>query len=266
MVKRVFVAVLLIGIAGIAGVWHRVATGREGGEVRDEISKSYQLSPGAAITVGGINGTVQIDTADTDTAEVLITRTAHSQADLDANKISLDQTSSGLTVRGEHHGARSLWQCIWGGDVKQTVTIKAPRKIALSVNGINGKVQIAQVDGAVKVGGVNGKVTITQAGSGSSVSGVNGAVSISLTALDDKGLNISGINGGIELRVTQGLNASFSATGMNGGVRSEIPGVQVQTVNRNNFSARLGSGGPSISLSGINGGVRLVSSKENLEG
>ncbi|HEX8097741.1 MAG TPA: hypothetical protein VF507_06875, partial [Pyrinomonadaceae bacterium] len=73
-----------------------------------------------------------------------------------------------------------------------------------------------------------------------------------------RGLRISGVNGGIKISVREGVNADFLARGMNGGVRSEIPGVEVQKEEYSKYSARIGSGGSPISLSGINGGVRLT--------
>jgi hypothetical protein len=47
-------------------------------------------------------------------------------------------------------------------------------------------------------------------------------------------------------------------TGINGSVNADMPNVSVLgTVSRNNFNARIGSGGAPINVSGVNGRVRL---------
>jgi DUF4097 and DUF4098 domain-containing protein YvlB len=73
----------------------------------------------------------------------------------------------------------------------------------------------------------------------------------------NKGIDISGINGNIELRLSENVNADLEANGMNGVVTSELPNVVVDKTSRGNYTARIGSGGPSISASGINGNIRL---------
>jgi hypothetical protein len=102
-------------------------------------------------------------------------------------------------------------------------------------------------------------VELGQANDWAEISGVNGSISVGLNKLGNSGVRISGINGSIELRLAPGLNAELNANGMNGSVRSEIPDV---TVDKNEYgsrySARIGNGGAPITISGINGNVRLT--------
>jgi DUF4097 and DUF4098 domain-containing protein YvlB len=77
--------------------------------------------------------------------------------------------------------------------------------------------------------------------------------------LSERGVQIHGVNGGIELKLSSGLNAELTAKGMNGSVRSEIAEVTVEKDDRwSHYSARIGSGGPAIEITGINGNVRLT--------
>ena len=72
--KKIILVVLLVGIAGIAGVvrshsrgnvsgWPLVINGdkQSASDVREDIRKSFQLSPGARVEVSGINGWVKIE-------------------------------------------------------------------------------------------------------------------------------------------------------------------------------------------------------------
>jgi DUF4097 and DUF4098 domain-containing protein YvlB len=259
--------VLIIG-AAILGLWRshggvqglsRAAGASESpGVTGDEVRKSFDLQPGARVQVQGINGKLEIQTSDTKTAEVYVRRTGDSPASLRRRELIIEQTADGLVVRSKQNHL-GIWEHLFGHDPSEEVTIKAPRNIALAIKGVNGRIITGDIDGPMEVKGVNGKVELGQTSGSVEISGVNGRITVGLVTLNDRGLRLSGVNGGIELRLANGLNADLTAKGMNGNVRSEIPEV---TVDKDEFgrgySARIGTGGPPITLSGINGNVRLT--------
>ena len=266
--KRIIVVVLLVGIAGIAGVvrsytnsghslraWpHSVKAQSSSGDVRDEIRKTVELSPGARVNVSGINGAVTIETSDTRTAEIYIERTAESQEALNRRKIIISNTADSLTIKGEKDGG--FLGKIFGSNPKEKVTLRLPRQIALNASGVNGAVKVGEIDGPVDVSGINGRVEVAEATGSANFSGINGQVSFALKGLS-KAIDISGINGNIEMRLSESVNADLEASGMNGVVTSELPNVTVDKRSHGNYSARIGSGGTQISASGINGNIRL---------
>lgn len=262
--KRWIIAVLLIALAAAAGMF-RGTSGRfsannnaTSSEGREEMRQTYQLSPGANVEVRGINGQVEIETADTTTAEVYILRTANNQADLETRKVTITATPTSLVIQGEKEPG-GFWQRLWHGEVKQQVTLKVPRQIALTVKGVNGPVRAGEVTGALQISGVNGRVESAQTGGYSEVSGVNGSVTISIRQIGEKGIRVKGINGAVELRFADKLNADVEARGINGRVKAELPDVVVQgEQERSKFNARIGTGGAPITVSGVNGSVRLT--------
>jgi hypothetical protein len=266
--KRIILVVLLVGIAGIAGVVRSHSRGHGSGwplvihdkqsadNAREEIRKSYELSPGARVEVSGINGWVKIETSDSKTADVYIERTGASQEVLNRRKINIDSTSAGLTIRSEK-GDSGFFSRIFGSSPREHVTLRLPRQISLVANGVNGSVTVAEIDGPVEVHGINGKVDIAQAAGSAEFHGINGNISVGLKQLD-KGIDIHGINGNIELRLSDDVNADLEAHGMNGNVTSDLPNVVVDKSNHGSYSAQIGKGGNSISASGINGNIRLT--------
>jgi DUF4097 and DUF4098 domain-containing protein YvlB len=173
-------------------------------------------------------------------------------------ELVIEQTSDGFLVRSRQR-YNGFWDHLFGKDPKEEVTIKAPRQIALSIRGVNGRVTSGDVDGSLEVRGINGLVELGAVSETTQISGVNGPISVGLRHLDGRGARISGVNGWIELKLGSGLNAELTARGMNGNVRSEISEV---TINRDEhwsrYSARIGEGGAPIELSGINGNVKLT--------
>ncbi|MDQ1590297.1 MAG: hypothetical protein QOG71_924 [Pyrinomonadaceae bacterium] len=225
---------------------------------KDEVNQTYQLTPGATVRVSGINGAVEVETTSGSTAEVHIVRSARSRADLEHRKIIIEHTGASLVVRGENDQERRVARGEYP-QVRQRVTLRLPRQIDFTASGINGKTTVGEVDGPVKLSGINGRVEVAQAVGYSELSGINGAVIVTISQLGERGIRVSGINGAVELRFSDALNADLKVTGINGSVNADMPNVVVQgTVSRNNFNARIGSGGAPINVSGVNGRVRLA--------
>lgn len=273
--KRIIVVVLLVAIAGIAGIVVRSrATTRSGlrnwsqlvnpdkssgGDAREEIRKTYDLSPGARVEVAGINGGVKIETSDSKTAEVYVERIGNSQEVLSRRKVTIDATADSLTVRAENADT-GFFARIFGSKPSERVTLRLPRAISFVARGINGSVEAGEIDGAVEVKGVNGKVDIAQASGSATFKGINGNIAVALKQIDTGGVKISGINGNIELRLNYGVNANLEAHGMNGSVLSDLPNVSVDKSRHGSYTAQIGNGGNSINASGINGNIHLTRS------
>ncbi len=269
--RRVLIVVILIVAAAVLGLWRSHGGVRQGlsravgvssddsqGVTGDETRKSFELKPGARVQVQGINGKVEILTSDTTTAEVYVRRTANSPSSLRRREMIIEQTSDGLLVRGQQNHL-GFWEHLFGHDPKEEVTIKAPRAIALALKGINGGVTTGDIDGSLEVKAINGRVELGAASQYAEISSINGSVVVGLKQLGERGARLSGINGGIELRLANGLNADLTTRGMNGNVRSEIPEVTVDKDGPGSrYSARIGTGGAPITLSSINGNVRLT--------
>jgi hypothetical protein len=224
---------------------------------KDEFRQSYQLSAGARVDVQGINGAVDIETSGGSTAEVYIVRSARTREDLEYKKVIVEQTGSSLVVRGEKDRERSSFGR--NRDVRQRVMLKLPRQVELSVGGVNGRVNVGEIDGPVRLSGINGKVEVAQAKGYSDISGINGRVKITISQLGERGIHVSGVNGGVELFFAEELNADLDVTGINGSVNTEVANVTVfGKLDRQNFHAKIGGGGSPIKVTGVNGHVKLA--------
>ena len=224
---------------------------------RDEFHQSYQLSPGAKVEVRGINGAVDIETAAGTTAEVNIVRSARTREDLNYHKIIVEATATGLVVRSEKEGERS--ERGRERQVRQRVMLRLPRQVDLGVSGVNGRVNVGEIEGPVRLNGINGRAEVAQAVGYSELNGINGHVRITISRLSEQGIRVSGINGGVELRFNDDVNADLDVTGINGPVNADLPNVTLTgKLDRQNVHAKIGSGGSPIRVSGINGTVKLT--------
>ncbi|MCA1817703.1 MAG: hypothetical protein LC746_15170 [Acidobacteria bacterium] len=224
---------------------------------RDEFRQSYTLAPGAQVRLSGLNGSVDVETSAGSAAEVYVVRSARTREDLDYHKVVVEQTASGLVVRGERDNDHG-----WRGerhDVRQRVWVKIPRSVELTASGINGRATVGEIDGAVHLSGINGAVEVARARGYTDIDGVNGRVTMTIADLGERGVRVSGVNGHVELRFADAVNADLSVSGVNGAVNADLPGVtMIGNATRTNFRARVGAGGTPITVSGVNGSVRLA--------
>jgi DUF4097 and DUF4098 domain-containing protein YvlB len=231
----------------------------QSGSSEQRINESFTLDEGARVEVQGINGPVTVEATDGNTAEVSITSTAGSAGDLAAQRPTVEHTNSSLVIRGKGKHDGGFWKWMrGGGEVRHTVVLKLPRRVELATRGTNGKVIVGDMEGTVEVTGVNGRVEIGRASGGAEVSGVNGGVTVTVLELGTNDLKVNGVNGSLELRLGGKLNADLNAKGVNGSLTVEAPNVEVQEQKRSKLRARIGTGGGTIKVSGVNGGVRIV--------
>jgi putative adhesin len=183
---------------------------REDSELRekDEIRKTFALSPGARVEVSSIRGSVEIETANIEVAEVHIVRSARSRADLEQFKIDIESTPQSLVIRGQQ-GRRNSGSG-YGPDVRHQVTLKLPRRVELSVRSISGHVRIgdlegqlvvSSVSGSLRVGAVDGRVQVNSVSGSVSVGAVNGQVQVSSVSGD---VDIGQVNQPVEIKSVSG--------------------------------------------------------------
>jgi hypothetical protein len=269
--KRLIVVLLLVVIAAVAGVMRsgrgvtklshlpESLAGESGstGDVREEIRQNYSLTPGSRVLVAGINGPVNIETADVTSAEVYVERVGKSQTALDRRKVTVEGTPTSLTIRGKT-GDVGLFARLFGSNPTEKVTLKVPRQVSLTTDGINGAVVVGDVDGPVEAHGINGKVNIGGTSGKAEFHGINGNITVALKSIEQDGVELKGVNGNIELRLVPGLNAELQARGMNGDVVSDLPDFGLDRARHGSYSAHVGTGGNTISAHGINGNIRFT--------
>lgn len=287
MKLKIMIVVLIVAAAWLAGIQGPRDLRQRGSAVsqqavethatttsdgREEIHQSYTLAPDAKVEVRNISGSLEIEIIEGETAEVHVIRTARDAVELERLQTIIEQTPSSLVIYGKVNkaaGGGNHWWRFWktgGSSVQQQVTLKLPRRIALIARGVNGPFKMAgALDGALQVKGINGRVQIESASHETDISGINGAVSIGLARLSPEGIKVRGVNGALELQLPSDLHADLQIKGHNGSLDAEVPNLTPQERSRTSLSAQIGTGGTPISISGVNGRIRLgtVSGQES---
>lgn len=268
MWKRIIIVTLLVAIAAVAGIvrshkgaglsdFKGLVSQNATGQTREEKRESYELAPGARVEVFNINGSVNIETSDSKTADIYIERVGPSAESLDRRRVDVQYDSSTLKIYGSK-GNAGFWARLFGSNPTERVTLKLPRQIALLAKGINGPVVAGDVEGSLEVRGVNGRVQVGSAGGAADLRGINGNVVLGLKQLNLDAVSLSGINGNIELRLAAGVNGYLDVKGINGRLVADGAPMTIERGKRGRYWAQIGSGGNSITAKGINGNIRVT--------
>src|SRR5262245_10249196 len=212
-----------------------------GDRVTEEIRREYKLSPGASVEVSNINGPVEIESTDTDKAEVHIVRSARTQKDLLDRKVIIEQTSTGLVVRGDpeldwlRRGvpdsdfltrlSRDPSGFDWLQHGREVVKLKLPQQVNLSIKQINTRIKLGKIKGATQLIGVNGRAEIAELEGSAEASGINGGLNLAITHLGERGILVKGVNGGAELNFANVVNAELDVGVVTGGVYGDVQEV-----------------------------------------
>jgi hypothetical protein len=244
-------AVLLLILAA-SSAWATVY------QERDEINRSFTLPAKARVDVSAINGSVDIKAIDGDTAIVQIERTGRSRAEMDCNKIVLEQAGGNLAVQSINVGGPGC-QII---QVAHRVLLNLPRHVDLRIHGVSGPINIGEIEGALRISGNSGHINLAQSGRGSRISGNSGTTTIKLRKLYAGGLELSGNSGPIKLYIGDELNAVVKVSGISGSVSSDLPDVTFHKTAAADYYALIGSGGPTIYVLGNSGNILLSQYRE----
>ena len=239
---------------------------------KEEIRRKYKTKDGATdeirgVEIRGINGGVKIETANTDTVEVLVVRSAKKREDLQQyHQIKIDLHDNTLVIRVEND-RKSIFSSIGSQpESHQRVVLKLPRKIDLELRGANGKIMIGEILGQVRMNGINGEIKAVRIAGETEIHGLNGGLDASFAPLNGNGIEVGGINGNIDLRFEGEVNADLNAWGVNGQINADLPDVQNKNndeAGRGRMKARIGTGGTQIRVNGVNGNVSLSKAQKS---
>ena len=238
---------VLVLILAASSVWATVY------QERDEINRSFTLPAKAHVEVSATNGSLVIKAIDGDMAIVQIERTGRSRAELDCNKVFLDDAWGNLSIQSKNVGGPGCQNI----QVVHRVQLSLPRYVDLNVNGVSGPINIGEIDGTLRISGNSGIINVSQSGRGSRITGNSGTTAIKLRRLDAGGLELTGNSGLLKLYVNEELNVDVKVSGHSGSVSSELPNVKLIKTGAADYFARIGSGGRTINVEGNSGSILL---------
>lgn len=203
----------------IAGLTIAVAALAPSALSAQSVDSTIAVRTGARLELSSVSGTVRIR-AWNRPQQIRV------QAQSDGARVSLDASSSGVSVRAIPHRGE--------GDVDFTISV--PTGTPLEVHAISADIEVGQVCGPARLGSISGGVTLVCANGDVEVESVSGDVS----ATDLSGrADISSTSGDVEVRQVKGDLIARSVSGDVSLERVDANDVNVETV-----SGDVGFAGP----------------------
>ena len=179
-----------------------------------------------------------------------------------AKDIQITTTGGRIRADGPDRGRDRRRRRDWDDDRWWNVAyeLQVPRKADLSVDATNGGINIGDVRGRIDAHTVNGGIQLNDVGGDIRGETVNGGLHVELAGekYDGPGLDLKTVNGGVTLRVPSNFSGELDARTANGGIAVDFPITVSGLINRRQLTATLGSGGPRLRLSAVNGGITIA--------
>ncbi len=237
---------------------------QRGDEVREEFHQTYPLAADGRVSLENLNGGVRITVSDRNEVQVNAVKRAYKQERLNEVKIEVSSTADAIRIRttypDQDHNFTSDDRGRYNNPAVVDYSITVPRRARLeSIDLVNGSLDIDGVEGDVNASTVNGGLVVRGLISETKLNTVNGNLQATFVQLvQSKPLSLGSVNGSVEVVIPSDVNAVIRAETISGSIRNDF-GLAVQDGEYVGHSlyGQLGSGGPRIKLSNVNGRIAI---------
>lgn len=230
------------------------------GKLTEEFHHSYPLSVGGRVELDNINGPVHITAWDKNEVKVDAVKYANTKERMEEAEIEVESGSDYVSIRTKYRDHDHTWDSDgWNNPASVEYTLMVPRNAQLDeIKLINGPLDIHGVAGEVRASCINGRMTVQGSQGRVKLSSVNSRMEVQFDKLSDSAVDLSSVNGGIVLTLPSDAKAELEASTVSGSIEDDF-GLHVNKHRwvGHDLRGELGSGGPHIQLSNVNGRIEI---------
>ena len=238
-----------------------LTTGSLLASVTEEETFSFKLDDGGRFSLSNVNGSVVVTGGSGDSVEIVATKKADNQKDLDKIEIEVTRSSDEITVETEL-GKSDRWfsHSNNSGSVRYEVVVPAGTRLD-SIETVNGNVNISGVSGKVVAESVNGDLEITDLKGDVALSTVNGGIDAEFSRLEgQQRVKAETVNGRITINLPADADVQISADTLNGGINASDFGLEVEKgFVGSDLNGNIGNGSARLNLDTVNGAIKIRS-------
>jgi hypothetical protein len=257
-------AFALVALTALPAAGQQTQTG-------DNFNWTGKVATGRWIRVKNLNGSITVAAANSDNVEVVATK-HYKRGDPSVVRFTTDTyggdvvvcalwgdnsscNDHGYNVRGDRNDRRMR-----NNDVSVEFRVMVPRGVKVSVQTVNGDVNVDGVTAEVDAGTVNGEVAVATTGGRVNASNVNGAVRAKLGKIDDSAgaMKFETVNGDVIVEFNGEFGGDVDLETVNGSLNTNFEMTVSGRLDPKHLRAHIGKpGGPRIKLETVNGNVEL---------
>lgn len=238
-----------------------LATGSLFASVTEEETFSYKLNDGGRFSISNVNGSIVVTGGSGDSVEIIATKKADTQEDMDKIEIEISHSSNEIVVETEL-GKSNRWYSRGNnsGSVKYEVIVPVGTELD-TVDTVNGNVNISGVSGKVVAESVNGDLDISDLAGDVSLSTVNGSIDALFTRLEgQQRVKAETVNGRVTIKLPKNADVEVSADTLNGGISAGDFGLEVEKgFVGSDLNGKIGNGSARLNIDTVNGAIKIRS-------
>ncbi|HSG40835.1 MAG TPA: DUF4097 family beta strand repeat-containing protein [Thermoanaerobaculia bacterium] len=243
-----------------------VAGAAQAEKLKERFDRTVPLKAGAKITLENANGPVVFEAWDRDEVRIEAEKWAESKRSDVARKalgqvrILVNQTPGALKIRTQvdtdSQGEVMDW--LLGKEVRTGVSyrVRVPRQAIVAASNVNGALSVNALQGGLDLTTVNGRIAISGANGSVRATTVNGGIEAELADVSDD-LRFETVNGGVELRLPADSRLTLDASMAHGVVRSDFPVAGANPKKKNILKGNVNGGGSRVTIRTVNGGIQV---------
>jgi DUF4097 and DUF4098 domain-containing protein YvlB len=229
--------------------------------VTEEEAFSYTLNDGGRFSISNVNGSVTVTGGRGDNVEIIATKKADDQEDMDKIDIEISQSANEIVIETEF-GKSDGWfsHNDSSGQVKYEIIVPAGTMLD-SVDTVNGDVIISGVSGKVVAETVNGSIDVTDLVGDANLSTVNGSIDAEFTKLEgQQSVKAETVNGRVSITLPASADAEVSADTLNGDINGRDFGLTTDKgFVGSDLNGKIGNGSARLNIDTVNGSVKIRS-------
>jgi DUF4097 and DUF4098 domain-containing protein YvlB len=227
--------------------------------VTEEETFTFPLDEGGRFSISNVNGSISVTGSNGDQVEIIATKKADSQKQLDEIEIEVSHSANEISVNTEL-GSSSRWfsHDSSSGEVKYEVIV--PHSTMLdSVDTVNGDVTIGGVHGDVEAESVNGSLNVSDLSGDVSLSTVNGSVEAGFTRLEgQQKVKAETVNGRVTINLPADADVKISADSLNGSINGRDFDLETEKgFVGSDLNGDIGSGSARLNIDTVNGSIKI---------
>lgn len=236
-----------------------LATGSVLASVTEEETFSFELNDGGRFSISNVNGSIIVTGGAGDSVEIVATKKADSQKELDKIEIEISSSADEIVVETEL-GESSHWFSHGNnsGSVKYEVIVPENTRLD-SVETVNGDLKISGVSGDVFAESVNGDLDIRGLAGDVGLSTVNGGIEAVFSRLDDQQrVKVETVNGRVTIILPADADVEISADTLNGGINASDFGLETDKgFVGSDLNGKIGNGSARLNIDTVNGAIKI---------
>jgi DUF4097 and DUF4098 domain-containing protein YvlB len=231
-------------------------------DVTEQETFTFEFDDGGRFSLSNVNGSVTVTGVAGNEVEIVATKKADDQDDLENIEILISDSAREIVVETEI-GKSNSWFSFGGnnsGSVAYEVTVPVGTVLDC-IDTVNGDVTISGVNARVVAESVNGEIDVEDLMDDANLSTVNGSIDARFNKLGG-GQNVKAetVNGRVSISIPADADVEISADTLNGGINARDFGLETEKgFVGSDLNGNIGGGSARLNIDTVNGSIKIRS-------